>query len=62
MQSTQFGLLSVLFVFSLKVSSYLLVSLHFLNMIRQKLHTVLQVKVDKPELGREEAMTTEAQI
>lgn len=36
--------------FSLKVS-YLLVSLHFSKMVRQKLHTVLQVKVDKPELG-----------
>lgn len=61
MQSTQGGLLVYfrVFVFSLE-ASYLLASLHLLNVVRQKLHTVLQVEVDEPELGRE-AMTAEAQ-
>lgn len=38
---------------------YLLARLHLLNVVTQKPHTVLQVEVDKPELGRE-AMTVEA--
>lgn len=40
--------------------SYLLARLHLLNVVTQKPHTVLQVEVHKPELGRE-AMTVEAQ-
>lgn len=54
------GLLVYFVCFSFK-ASYLLASLHFSNMFRQKLHTVLQVKVDKPELGKEEAVSPGAQ-
>lgn len=52
------------FIFLSAVSckvTYLLVSLHFLNMVSQELHTVLQVEVDKPELGREDPTIAEAQ-
>lgn len=45
--------------FSVKVS-YLVAHLHFSDVVRQKLHTGVQVEVDKPELGREAAVTAEA--